>query len=77
MKYNPFVDQKFWTLVVDAFATVATFVFANYFPAQADLFKLIWGVCQPIVALLIANMFIADAIAIRSEDMKFPRHFRS
>lgn len=67
MKYNPFQDQKFLTLLVDATCFLALYFMGKYGSVSFfDDAKTVFATVQPLVLLAIANMFVGDVQALRA-----------
>jgi hypothetical protein len=67
MKYNAFLDAKFWTLLVDSIVSALLFFFGKYSsPDVFDNVKFLIAAIQPIVVLILAGLFQAEAIALRA-----------
>ncbi len=66
MTYNPFKDQKFRLGLLDAAVFLILYFAGKY--ASASLFedfKTIFAVAQPLLVIWIANLFVADQVALR------------
>ena len=77
MTYNPFKDPKFLTALLDALISAALYFVSKYAaPGVLDDVKFIIGAYQPIVAMLIAGYFQADAAA-KSAGLQLPHLTKS
>ncbi len=67
MNYKLFRDAKFWTLTGDALISTVLYFGAKYLaPGAFDDVKFVLAVAQPVVAFVLAQLFVAQTLALRA-----------
>ena len=69
MKYNLFADKKFWIALVDALIFLALYFVGKYAPIAIDDLKTVFATIQPLILLVISNMFVADVQTLNADKL--------
>lgn len=66
MRYMPFKDPKFVVAFVDAVVFVVQYLLGLYLPAETyEILNTVWLAFQPVVGIVLAQMFVVQAQALR------------